>query len=241
MNPVAIFRHYPTEGPGYFATFLDRRKIPWRLIPLDQGEAVPAAAASFSGMVFMGGPMSVNDDLRWIPKVLSLIRRAVDEEIPVLGHCLGGQLMAKALGGVVAANPVREIGWGEVTVAAVGAARAWLPGIEKFQSFHWHGETFSIPGGATRILSSPWCANQAFVLGRHLAMQCHVEMTEEMVKTWCQTGRAEIARNPSPSVQSVEQIESGLASRIPALNRVADALYGRWIEGLAPAGGAQSR
>src|SRR5687768_3370599 len=116
MKPVAIFRHFPTEGPGYFATYLDRRAIPYRLIKIDQGEPVPSRPAAFSGLVFMGGPMSVNDDLPWINGVLKLILSGVEEDIPVLGHCLGGQLIAKALGGVVSRNPVKEIGWGEVEV-----------------------------------------------------------------------------------------------------------------------------
>ncbi|HEY1181477.1 MAG TPA: type 1 glutamine amidotransferase, partial [Rhodocyclaceae bacterium] len=86
MKPVAIFRHSPGEGPGYFATLLDQHSIPWRLFKLDEGEAPPAAAGDFSGLCFMGGHMSVNDDLPWIPPVLDLIRSAVKQDIPVLGH-----------------------------------------------------------------------------------------------------------------------------------------------------------
>ena len=86
MKPIAIFRHTLTEGPGYFAEFLDERKIPWRLIAIDKGDAVPHSAEAYSGLVFMGGPMSVNDDLAWIPPTLALIREAVSGEIPVLGH-----------------------------------------------------------------------------------------------------------------------------------------------------------
>ena len=74
MKPVAVFRHAPTEGPGYFATFLDEHRIAWRLVKLDEGEGVPARAADFAGLAFMGGPMSVNDPLPWIPPVLELIR-----------------------------------------------------------------------------------------------------------------------------------------------------------------------
>ncbi|HYA47171.1 MAG TPA: type 1 glutamine amidotransferase, partial [Burkholderiales bacterium] len=111
MKPVAIFRHSPTEGPGYFATFLDAHSVPWRLVKVDAGERVPADARAFSGLVFMGGPMSVNDDLPWIREVLGLINSAAQADIPLLGHCLGGQLMSKALGGKVTRNPVKEIGW----------------------------------------------------------------------------------------------------------------------------------
>ena len=151
MKPVAIFRHSPGEGPGYFATFLDAHSIPSQLIRIDAGDALPASPQAFSGLCFMGGPMSVNDDLPWIPPVLDLIRAAVQDDIPVIGHCLGGQLMAKALGGVVGKNPIKEIGWGRVAAVAPDAAH-WLGDTTGFDAFHWHGETFSIPEGAKRIL-----------------------------------------------------------------------------------------
>ena len=105
MKPVAIFRHIAGEGPGYLAIFLDRQSIPWQIIRIDAGEAVPTNPQAFSGLVFMGGPMSVNDPLPWVTDELSLIRAAVAQDIPVLGHCLGGQLMAKALGAKVTENP----------------------------------------------------------------------------------------------------------------------------------------
>jgi GMP synthase-like glutamine amidotransferase len=101
MKPIAIFRHSPGEGPGYFATFLDRHSLPWRLFKVDEGEFPPASPDEFSGLCFMGGPMSVNDELPWIPATLALIRAADAAGIPVIGHCLGGQLMAKAFGGTV--------------------------------------------------------------------------------------------------------------------------------------------
>ncbi|HJT50532.1 MAG TPA: type 1 glutamine amidotransferase, partial [Nitrosospira sp.] len=203
MKPVAIFRHFPTEGPGYFATFLESHSIPWRLVRIDASEMPPATSSDFSGLVFMGGPMSVNDDLPWISPALSLIRDAVTNDVPTLGHCLGGQLMSKALGGKVSKSITREIGWGEVNVSNNAVARDWFAGLPGFEAFHWHGEGFTIPEGATLVLSSPWCENQAFAMGKHLALQCHVEMTEEMIETWCKTGAGEIAANPSPSVQSV--------------------------------------
>src|SRR5208282_2112020 len=148
MKPVAIFRHTATEGPGFLAEFLDQRKIPWQLIRIDAGDALPPSTSVYSGLVFMGGPMSVNDDLPWIPKVEVLIRDAYTKDVPLLGHCLGGQLISKALGGVVLRNQVKEIGWGEVRVSDNDIARSWFGDIQKFQAFHWHGETFSLPQGA---------------------------------------------------------------------------------------------
>jgi GMP synthase-like glutamine amidotransferase len=232
MKPIAIFRHAPTEGPGHFASFLDSRSLPWQLIAIDSGEAVPTSPIPFAGLVFMGGPMSVNDDLPWIPATLDLIRQAVAADIPVLGHCLGGQLIAKAMGGEVSRNPVKEIGWGRVEVAHSPEARHWFADIREFQAFHWHGETFSPPPGATRILSSAHCANQAYVMGKHLGMQCHVEMTEDMIRAWCAVGADEIAASDSPAVQTPAAMLTLNSDYLPALNRTAEQLYHRWLDGL---------
>lgn len=235
MHPVLIFQHAPIEGPGYFASFLDRHDIPWRLVRIDAGEPVPSALNGISGVCLMGGPMSVNDDLPWIPPLLALIRQAVAADIPVIGHCLGGQLMAKALGASVAANPVKEIGWGEVRVTDP-AAGPWLgDDAGPMQVFHWHGETFALPAGATRILESAWCANQAYVLnGIHVGMQCHVEMTPELVAAWCEHGADEIAAaRESPAVQTPETIAAETVERIAPLHRLADKIYSRWIQGLS--------
>ncbi len=233
MKPVAIFRHASTEGPGYFAEFLDERGIPWQLIAIDAGDVVPPSATAYSGLVFMGGPMSVNDDLPWIPKVETLIRDAVALDIPLLGHCLGGQLISKALGGVVMRNPVKEIGWGEVQVSNNDIARSWFGDIKNFQAFHWHGETFSLPQGATHLLSSAYCINQAYAIGRHLALQCHIEMTVEMIAIWCEVGADEVkTSSASPAVQSTIEIQRSMTDELSRLNSVATRLYERWLKGV---------
>jgi GMP synthase-like glutamine amidotransferase len=210
--------------------------VPWEVIRIDGGEPVPGDAVRFSGLAFMGGPMSVNDDLPWIAPALKLIRAAAGGGVPVLGHCLGGQLMAKALGGEVTRNAVKEIGWGRVDVLQNDAAAGWFGAqLKSFDSFHWHGERFSIPPGATRIASSPWCENQAFVLGPHLGMQCHVEMTPELIRAWCQDWEKEVeslARR-TPSVQTPAQMTESLEDRTRTLNAIADRLYDRWVAGLA--------
>lgn len=233
MKPVAIFRHAATEGPGLLADFLDERNIPWQLLRIDEGERVPGSVDEFSGLVFMGGPMSVNDELPWIPQVLELIRAAVSCDIPVLGHCLGGQLMSKALGGTVVRNPVKEIGWGRVVVAENDAARVWFGALREFEAFHWHGETFSLPDSAELVLSSAHCAHQAFALGKHLALQCHIEMTQAMICDWCTVGMDEVtASRHSPAVQSVVQMQSEMASKLPQLHAVARQVYSHWVGGL---------
>lgn len=235
MLPVAIFRHSPTEGPGYFAIFLEHHRIPWRLIAIDEGEAVPASAEDFSGLCFMGGPMSVNDPLPWIEPVCTLIRDAVERKIPVIGHCLGGQLMSKALGGAVTRNPVKEIGWGEAFGESGGVARHWLGDYASGSAtiFQWHGETFSLPPGATRLLANGYCANQMFALGPHLGMQCHVEMTPEMIATWCGQWADEAhAAAGQPSVQTPAAMQEGIAARLPVMRQLSEQLYSVWIKGL---------
>ncbi|MEW6561608.1 MAG: type 1 glutamine amidotransferase [Pseudomonadota bacterium] len=231
MKPIAIFQHAASEGPGYLADFLNARQLPWRLVRIDEGEAVPEEASLFSGLVFMGGPMSVNDELLWIPSALSLIRQAVENRIPVLGHCLGGQLMSKALGGQVTRNPVKEIGWGQVH-AVNPVAHNWFGETKTFDVFQWHGETFSVPSGATLLLSSDYCVNQAFVFdGIHIGLQCHVEMTDGMIRTWCDVGADEVAENlHSPAVQPSGEMLAAMGAKLPDLQQRAEILYANWLK-----------
>jgi len=178
--------------------------------------------------------MSVNDDLPWVKPMLEFVREAVRKDVPTLGHCLGGQLMSKALGGEVTRTRVKEIGWGRVDVADNSVARGWFAPLKEFDSFHWHGETFSIPPGATRVLGNAHCANQAFATGRHLGMQCHIEMTGELIRAWCKGGADEIENSKtSPGVQSPGKIEKNIEGRVAALHKTADRIYERWTEGLA--------
>ena len=235
MKPVAIFRHAAVEGPGYLATFLDANGIPWQLIKVDAGDAIPDAVNAFSGVALMGGPMSVNDDLPWIMPLLALIREAVAMDVPLLGHCLGGQLISKALGAVVTQNVVKEIGWGEVKVSSDPIAQQWFGGLESFNGFHWHGETFSLPEGATHLLASKYCQNQAYAIGKHLALQCHIEMTADMVAAWCDAGAGEIkASAASPAVQPAAVMMENLPLHCFFLHKVANIVYAQWIKGLTP-------
>lgn len=232
MKPIYIFRHQEYEGPGYLQQFLHHHHIPYQIIYIDQGEAIPHTIDQCSALVFMGGPMSVNDSLPWIDQELALIRAAVENNMPVLGHCLGGQLIAKALGAKVYANGIKEIGWFAVEKLANTQSEDWLPAVpQTFDVFHWHGETFSLPSGATNILQSEHCQHQAFVLGNTLAMQCHIEMTEEMVQQWTACYQQELVVGV-PAIQSANTMVNNLAVRIKQLQSVAHPLYRRWLQPL---------
>jgi GMP synthase-like glutamine amidotransferase len=235
-KPVAIFRFSPGEGAGYMETVLEQRQQPWRLFQVDQGDLIPTDLAPFSGFVFMGGPMSVNDPLPWVPEILELIRSAMATNKPCIGHCLGGQLMSKALGGVVSKNPVKEIGWNPIRIEDNAAARKWLGDdlvdARDHITFQWHGETFTIPPGATRILTADACANQAYVIGNSLGLQCHVEMTPKMIQAWCRDWDDEHADALLPSIQTPAEMMNEMQANLVHLNRIADRLYATWCDGL---------
>ena len=179
--------------------------------------------------------MSVNDSLPWIAQELVLIRQAVAADMPVIGHCLGGQLMSLALGGEVTRNPVKEIGWGRVTATDTAEARDWLADTHAFDAYQWHGETFSLPDGAVRILGGEYCANQAYVLGGiHLGMQFHIEMTEALIRDWNDEWNDEVGNACSlpPSIQTTAQQFTDMPRALPAMRGVAERLYTRWAQGL---------
>lgn len=230
MLPIAIVRFASHEGPGYLAQILEEQHRPWRLVAVDQGEAVPADPSAFAGLVLMGGPMRANDPLPWIPQVLDLVRRAVDHGVPVLGHCLGAQLLARALGASVTANAVAEIGWHPVQVRPGG--EAWFGDARSFLAFHWHGETFAIPEGARWIAQSVACAHQAFAMGPHLGVQFHVEMTASMVEAWAYLGREEILQCFGPWVQEPLAMMAATPQWIDALQAVARRVYAHWLAGV---------
>ena len=240
MKPVIIFRFLEREGAGFLADFLSAQNIPWQLHEIDEGKPVPASILGYSGVVLMGGPMSVNDDLPWIAPILGLIREAIDNDIPVLGHCLGGQLISKALGAEITKNTsstgihVKEIGWGIVNVTQNEAAKNWFGSIKTFNAFHWHGETFNLPDDAIHLLASPYCQNQAWSIGKHIAFQTHIEMTAEMVQKWCEEGGEELSEAAaSPAVQQADTMQQELPLHVFFLQKVAKQVYGHWVKGLA--------
>jgi GMP synthase-like glutamine amidotransferase len=182
----------------------------------------------------MGGPMSANDSLSWIDPVCALLRNAVDARVPVIGHCLGGQLLARAMGATVRRAPRAEIGWIEVDVETAAPSRAWFGERTRFAAFQWHYDAFALPPGATRVLTNAFNVNQAYTIDdRHIGMQCHVEMTEDLVDTWCCAAAGELPPASTPTLQSEADIRERLAARVEALQGVASSIYARWTRGLA--------
>jgi GMP synthase-like glutamine amidotransferase len=232
MRPIAILRFSRTEGPAYFADWLDARGLPWQLVALDAGAHVPRDPRDFAGIGMMGGPMSVNDALPWIEPACALLRDAVDARVPVIGHCLGGQLLARALGATVARAAQTEIGW--IDVDATADAASWFGERQRFTAFQWHYDAFELPRGATRVLANAFNPNQGYTIDdRHIGLQCHVEMTADLVDTWCRAAPDELPGVSTPALMSEADIRAVLDTRIAHLNGVASSIYARWATKLA--------
>jgi GMP synthase-like glutamine amidotransferase len=234
MRAVAILRFSRTEGPAFFADWLDARGIPWQLVALDENATVPIDPKAYAGIGMMGGPMSVNDALPWVDRVCGLLRDAVAAAVPVIGHCLGGQLLAKALGARVARAPVAELGWIDVEVTSPSARENWFGRRSRFATFQWHYDAFDLPAGAVRVLTNRFNPNQGYVIDdRHIGLQCHLEMTRDLVATWLAADADLLPKLSSAAMQCDADIRRNLDARVAALNAVAGDVYARWARNLA--------
>lgn len=241
MRPVLIVQHESDVAPGHFGTWLQARGLASRHTHVHAGDALPDDAEAFSGICSMGGNMSVNDPLPWVAQEIALLRDAIARGVPVIGHCLGGQLLAAALGAPVRRNAHKEIGWLPVRIEDPAAAEWFGPG-DTGELFHWHGDAFELPAGARRLLSSPLTAHQAFVVERagveHVGMQFHIEMTPELVCEWTADPAldgelaAERTRNGGPGVQTSDEMRRDLVARTARMKDRAWHLYDRWARGL---------
>ena len=215
---ILVLQHVPFEGPAGLLAAADWLGATLEVVRVDQGGL--ASAPHFDALIALGGPMSVNDGatLPWLEEEKRLIRECVREDKPFLGICLGAQLLASAFGARVYPNAQREIGWFPVHRAAGAKGHPFGRAFPKDTTvFHWHGETFDLPEGATHLLSSDACAHQAFALGpRALGLQFHLETTPEAARQLIRHARGEMTRGPY--VQAEEDIlQASRFARLPGL------------------------
>jgi GMP synthase-like glutamine amidotransferase len=218
-RPWVVLQHTATEGPGLLAGVLAEAGLRSRLVRLDLGEALPPPS-DVAAVVVMGGPMGVHDTSEhpWLLPEIRWLTGAVDAGLPVLGVCLGAQLLAAALGAPVTTGEAPEIGIGRVTLEDEGRADPLLgPEGDGLPVVHWHGDTFAIPDGAIRLASSDRYQNQAFRYGdRVYGLQFHLEVDDEIAAAWAPDLPAGISLD-GPERRPVEDTGRRVFGRFTAL------------------------
>lgn len=232
MKPVLVLQNLNPDGPGYLAEWLQGQGVPFEVFNTEAGQAYPASVDGYGALALLGGEMSANDDLPSLRQAEALILQAMDADLPVIGHCLGGQLMARALGARVVDSPAPEIGWQRLHVADSPVAHAWFGDAAEQVVYHWHRESFELPRGAELLASSHACPRQAFAIGRHLAMQFHVELNAYKLGVWSRStdpGFLCLQREHAATVQSGNAMREQAKEALALQHRLADRLYARWL------------
>lgn len=186
--------HAPTETLGLIKTCLDKRGKGVAEHHLYEGSRVPPFTHEFEALIVMGGPMNVNETHRYsfLDTEVELIKQATLAGRPVLGICLGAQLIAKALGARVFPNSVREVGWHPIELLpAAHSDRLFSEVPQTLNVLHWHGDTFDLPPGAVHLARSNRCVHQAFRWGPLTwGLQFHLEVNPQMIDAWVQDEEA---------------------------------------------------
>lgn len=179
--------HAPAETCGLISEIAAELGLEIREHHLYRGDPLPKAS-EIHCLIVMGGPMNVDesDIFPFLPSEIALIKNCLSAKRPMLGICLGSQLIAKALGSRVFANPVREVGWHPITLLSSAAHDPLFSACPKtFNVFHWHGDTFNLPVGATLLATTPQCQNQAYCIQSNVyGFQFHLEVTPTMLQHW---------------------------------------------------------
>lgn len=231
MKPVLVFRHVAREPLGTIDGVFRRAGVAFQYVDLYQNPPREFHPELLAGLVVLGGPMNVDEQDRFpfLATEIDWIRQAIAAQIPVLGICLGSQLIAAALGAPVRHNPTKEIGWYEVETTPAAASDPLLRHFAARETiFQWHGDTFDLPAGAEQLARSAICEQQAFRYGRQTwALQFHLEVTPEIIDCWIDDpdGCAELSKldyiDPA-------QVRREVPRRLPPMQRLADQVFGEF-------------
>ena len=231
MKPVLILEHQLPENSAYLSTYLQNHNIPYVIFNTDVNQVFPSSIEPYSALAIMGGSMSANDHIYTSRQAEILILQAIQCDIPVIGHCLGGQLISKALGGTVSKSCKPEIGWQPIKYSNHLLTKAWFGDDPTNMVMHWHYESFSIPDGATLLATSAACQNQAFCIDKVLAMQFHIEIDTEKTIRWANDIDPvwDQAIIDYDSVQNKEEMLDGIDKYLVKHRQTADHIYGYWV------------
>src|SRR2546428_383274 len=229
-----VLQHVAIEGPGTLAPYLEARGWTLETVALYAGACPPEDARGYQAVIVMGGPMGVYDEAEYpfLRDEQHFLRRAMAQEVPLLGICLGSQLLAKALGARVYRNAQKEIGWYTVDLTPAGAADPLFAGLPlSLPVFQWHGDAFDLPAGARPLASSPLCAHQAFRYGdRVYGLLFHLELTPAIIHTWIEAFQDELL-SLRGTIDS-ERIVAELPRRFAAYQQVGTRVFANLVEHL---------
>ncbi len=228
MPHVTCFQHIDCEDPGSLLDILKAKEVRVDVLKPFQGQPVPGHLGD--GLIVLGGPMGVYEENQfpWMTAELDAIRKCLDSSLPVLGICLGSQMLSHAAGGRVYKGPSQEVGWYPITLTDQGHLDPLLLGLPReFNAFHWHGDTFTLPTQASLLAGSAAYPHQIFRVGTNAyGFQCHLEVTEEMVKSWMAVYAKELTPQGGPLPPG--PIEDHLAENAKGLRTIAGKVFARF-------------
>ncbi len=225
MSRMTCFQHIDCEGPGSLGPLLKSLGIELEILKPFKGDTIPENLGD--GLLVLGGPMGVYEEAQypWMTGELIAIRKALAASLPVLGICLGSQMLAHAAGAQVFRGALPEVGWRPITLTPAGKKDPLLEGLpETFNVFHWHGDTFTLPKNAELLAGSDWFPHQIFKVGaKAYGFQCHLEVTEGMVRDWAHLYAKELvpAGGPTP----LARVEGNLQSNAIQLEALAAKVF----------------
>ena len=188
MKRVLVIRNVSYETEGMLEGLLRDAGLDLNIVDFQEDATAEPILDGHAGLVVMGGPMGANDTDRfpYLLQVERLCAEAMDRSVPLVGVCLGAQIIGKILGSEVYPNPVKEVGWYDLTTTHAAAEDPLFSGLDSREVvLQWHGDTFDLPEGAVLLASSPDCVNQAFRYGENgYAIQFHLEIVESMIREW---------------------------------------------------------
>lgn len=238
MKKLLVCQHVAHEALGTLAPLFKGAGFRIRYVNFGRHPDLKPSLDGYHGLVILGGPMNV-DETSIHPHLafeVTMIEEALKQNIPILGICLGAQLIAKALGARVAKNPVKEIGWYDISITAEGKNDPILKHFKPVEKiFQWHGDTFDIPAGALHLLSSELCLNQAFRFGdRVYGFQFHLEVDRRMIERWLKVpdNRREI--EASDDSIDAETIRKETPAYIGHLKKLSDLTFGELVKLFGP-------
>jgi len=234
MAKILICQHVGYEILGTLNPLFKEAGFRLRYLNFGRFPDLRPEVDGYDGIVLLGGPMNVDQEARFphLTHEIRMVETAMKRGLPVLGICLGSQLIAKALGAWVGRNPSREIGWHEVALTEAGRKDPILTHFQEKESlFHWHGDTFELPAGAVHLAASSTCQNQAFRYGERIyGFQFHLEVDQPMIDRWLVVPQhlGELAETQGK--MSPERIREETPRRIERLKALSEKTFGEFCK-----------